>query len=75
MLLKRRLADTLAWAMFLLKFDFANARAVLKAHKDFRRMRKNYNTFPDHDVLTSLPGSDKSAIMTRYLRRKTSLPF
>lgn len=75
MLLKRRLADTLAWAMFLLKFDFANARAVLKAHKDFRRMRKSYNTFPDHDVLTSLPGSDKSAIMARYLKRRTSLPF
>lgn len=75
MLLKRRLADTLAWAMFLLKFDFANARAVLRAHNDFRRMRKSYSAFPDHDVLTSLPGSDRSAIMARYLKRKTTLPF
>lgn len=75
MLLKRRLADTLAWGMFLLKLDFANARAVLKAHNDFRRMRRAYTHFPDRDVLTSLPGAGKSAIAARYLKRKTTLPF
>lgn len=75
MLLKRRLADTLAWGMFLLKLDFPNARAVLKAHNDFRKMRKEYSGFPDRDILTSLPGAGKSAIVARYLRRKTTLPF
>ena len=36
----RRLYDTLAWGMFMLKFDFKNANAVLKAHNDFRKMKK-----------------------------------
>lgn len=75
MLLKRRLADTLAFAMYLLRFDFANARAVLKAHNDFRRMRRNYTVFPDRDVLTSLPGADRSAIVARYLKRKKNVEF
>lgn len=75
MLLKRRLADTLAFAMYLLRLDFANARAVLKAHNDFRRMRRNYTVFPDRDVLTSLPGADRSAIVARYLKRKKNVEF
>lgn len=75
MLLKRRLADTLAFAMYMLRFDFANARAVLKAHNDFRRMRRNYTVFPDRDVLTSLPGADRSAIVARYLKRKKNVEF
>lgn len=75
LLFKRRLADTLAFGMNLLKFDFPNARAILKAHHDFRRLRKNYTDFPEHDILESLPGTGKSAIVARYLKRKTSLPF
>lgn len=75
MLLKRCLADTLAFAMYLLRLDFANARAVLKAHNDFRRMRRNYTVFPDRDVLTSLPGADRSAIVARYLKRKKNVEF
>lgn len=75
LLLKRRLADTLAFMMYVAKLDFANARAVLKAHNDFRRMRKEYRTFPDRDVLASLPGASRSAIAARYIRRKTTLPL
>lgn len=75
MLLKRRLADTLAWGMFLLKGDMANAAAVLKAHRDFRKMRKEYVIFPQHDILASLPGHSHSAVIARYLKRKTSLPL
>lgn len=41
-LFRRRLADTLAFGMFLLKFDLANAKAVVKAHSDFRKMRSAY---------------------------------
>ena len=75
MLLTRRLADTLAFGMFLLKLDFPNARAILKAHTDFRRMRRDYQDSPSRDILPSLPGTRHSAIAARYLRRKRSLPL
>lgn len=51
----RRLYDTLAWGMFMLKFDFKNANAVLKAHRDFRTMKKNYTRFPDKNLLPDRP--------------------
>lgn len=72
-LLLRRLADTLAFGMFVLKGDFANARAVLRAHRDFRKMRRSYGAFPERDVLGSLPGARRNAVAARYLLRKTSL--
>lgn len=69
-LLFRRLTDTLAFLMFLAKFDFKNALSIIKAHRDFKRMRKNYNNFPSENVLGSLPGADKYAIWERYIKRK-----
>ena len=75
MLLKRRLADTLAFGMYLVKGDLANARAILKAHNDFRRMRREYAYFPDHDILPTLPGHSRSAVAARYIKRKKSLPL
>lgn len=75
LLLKRRLADTLAWAMYIAKLDFKNAAAVLKAHRDFRKMRKNYTDFPPEDVLPKLPGAKHRAVLARYLCRKKSLPL
>lgn len=69
----RRLADTLAFGMFLLKFDFANAWAVIRAHNDFRRMRKEYPIQPETDVLGKLPGADKNAVVARYLLRKDKI--
>lgn len=71
----RRLADTLAFGMFLLKGDMPNARAILRAHSDFRRMRREYTDFPDRDTLSSLPGANRNAVLSRYLlRRKSLLP-
>ncbi|MDE5646090.1 MAG: glycosyltransferase family 2 protein, partial [Muribaculaceae bacterium] len=71
----RRLADTLAFGMFMLKGDFANARAILKAHRDFRRMKKEYSSHPAADSLLRLPGANRYAVVSRYLlRRKTLLP-
>lgn len=74
-LFMRRLADTLAFGMYLLKGDFPNAGAVLRAHRDFRRMREDYTDFPAADVLRTLPGARRNAVAARYLlRRKTLLP-
>lgn len=67
LLIKRRLLDTLAFFMYAAKLDFKNAGAILKAHRDFRTMRKNYNEFPDTDVLSALPGAGRCIIKDRYL--------
>ena len=61
----RRLLDTLAWAKFVASFDFANARAVVSAHRDFSRMKKNYDTDPQADLLRERP----DILVAFYLRR------
>lgn len=40
-LLRRRLLDTVAWAKMVLTMDFGNAGAVLRAHRDYRRMARS----------------------------------
>ncbi len=67
-LFKRRLMDTLAFFMYMAKFDFRNAKAILKAHADFRKMKKNYNSFPEKDILSTLPGAERCIVADRYLR-------
>lgn len=62
----RRLYDTLAWGMFMAKLDFKNAGAVLKAHRDFRKMKHAYTSFPDIDLLPSRP----NIILQYYLLGK-----
>ena len=42
LLFVRRLADTLAWGMYVMNGDWGNAKAVIRAHNDFRRMRRLY---------------------------------
>lgn len=69
----RRLADSLALMMFAVKMDFANARAILKAHRDFRRMRGEYTDFPENDILSQQPGANKNAILERYIFRKKNI--
>ncbi|WP_295730812.1 glycosyltransferase family 2 protein [uncultured Muribaculum sp.] len=65
-LLIRRLYDTLAWGMFLLKFDWKSAGAVLRAHRDFRRMRSGYYTYPAGDLLSG----HRNIILDYYLKGK-----
>ena len=66
----RRLADTLALLMFITKGDFADAKAVWNAHRDFRKMKKYYTELPKDDRLTILPGAERLIILDRYLRGK-----
>lgn len=73
LLFRRRLMDTLAFLMYVVKFDFANARAILKAHSDFRKMRGLYSHFPARNVLATLPGADRNIIIERYLKNKQKL--
>lgn len=69
----RRLYDTLAWGVFMAKGDFASANAVLRAHRDFRRMRRAYTKHPTANLLTHLPASSTrrpNIILDYYLRRR-----
>lgn len=67
-LLVRRLLDTIAWAKFVLSFDFANASAVVKAHRDFRAMRKSYTSHPQVDLLDERADTRRDILCAYYLR-------
>ena len=62
----RRLADSLAFFMFMAKGDFKNAKAVIEAHRDFRKMKKNYTVFPSEDYLSTLPGSRRLIMLSFF---------
>ncbi len=66
----RRLMDTLAFLMFLVKGQTGDARAVLKAHSDFRKMRGKYTRLPESDYMSTLPGADRYIVFDHYLRGK-----
>lgn len=63
----RRLLDTVAWLKFILSFDWGNSSAVLRAHRDFRKMKKNYTDFPNVDLLHTTP-SRPNILFDYYLR-------
>lgn len=68
----RRLLDTIAWAKFMATFDFKNANAILKAHRDFKKMRKAYTSHPDVDLLKTRHDCHRNILVDYYLRgRKT----
>lgn len=54
-LFRRRLLDTLALAKYAATFDFANAKAIFRAHRDFAKMRRSYASHPDVNLLPSAP--------------------
>lgn len=66
----RRILDTLAFFMFLAKLDIQNANAILKAHKDFRKMRSNYSDIKSPSQDFSYPGTHRNIIVERYLYNK-----
>ena len=68
LLLVRRLMDTLAFGMALAKFHFGDARAIIRAHRDFRKMRKNYTLQPTVNLLKQLPEERVNIITAHYLR-------
>ena len=69
-LLWRRLLDAIAWFRFVVSFDLKNAKAVLKAHRDFRKMRKKYVEFPMVDLLHTKPARPNILIDYFLLNRK-----
>lgn len=73
-LLRRRLLDTIAWIKFILTLDFPNAKAILQAHRDFRRMRVHYPvkgnlSLPAVNLLRT-PGRPNILLSYYLLRRR-----
>lgn len=66
----RMIVDSLAFLMFAAKLDFANARAIIRAHNDFRRMKKQYKELPEVKDGSKFPGSHRSIIIDRYFHNK-----
>ena len=64
----RRLLDTVAWAKYMATFDFKNANAILKAHNDFKNMRKAYTTHPTIDLLRTRTDCRRNILLDYYLR-------
>lgn len=69
-LFRRRLLDTLAWAKFAATFDWKNAAAVFRAHRDFRRMARDYTTHPAVDLLDNRADTQVNILTSYYLRRR-----
>ena len=63
----RRLLDTVAWARFVATFDFANASAVWRAHRDFAKMRKKYTSHPAVDLLDERNDTHRNILTDYYL--------
>lgn len=70
LLIVRRLMDTLAFGMALCKRHWGDAKAIIKAHRDFRRMRKNYTLHPDTNLLHNTPEGRRNIVVEHYLLRR-----
>lgn len=68
----RRLYDTLALVMYLATAHAADARAVLRAHRDFRKMRPLYagERPAERDLLKEMPQCRRNIITDYYLLRR-----
>lgn len=64
----RRLLDTIAWAKYIVTFKFGFAAAIIKAHRDFARMRKTYGTHPEVNLLETRPDATTNILTEYYLR-------
>lgn len=69
LLFVRRLADTAAAGIYLMKGDWRSARAVWQAHRDFRHMRRSYTSEPRADVLAMQPAPRRMVVSDYYLKR------
>ena len=68
LLLIRRLMDTLAFGLAIAKLHFGDAKAIIRAHRDFRRMRSRYTSQPAINLLKTLPEERVNIITAHYLR-------
>ena len=73
MLFIRRLYDTLAFTRFVALGQIPHARAILKAHNDFRKMRKQYTRHPQENLLNTFPEARRNITMEYFLKGKKKI--
>lgn len=71
LLFVRRLYDTLALVMAMVKRHWGDARAILRAHRDFRKMRTRYTQHPSRNLLREMPECRCNIVTDHYLRHRT----
>ena len=64
----RRLYDALAFCQSLATLHLGDCKAILKAHRDFRHMRKLYTEHPDVNLLKQSSAGRRNIIVDYYLR-------
>lgn len=67
-LIIRRLLDTLAWTKSVATLKWKDAGAILRAHNDFRKMKKAYTALPSPEK--NLIQSSPNILTSYYLRHK-----
>ena len=72
LLVVRRLYDTLAFGMALAKLHWGDAKAILRAHRDFRKMRGNYTQHPTRNLLHEMPECQCNIVTDHYLHHRTT---
>lgn len=70
LLLVRRLYDTLAFFMALAKLHFGDAKAIVRAHNDYRKLKNRYTCQPNDNLLKTFPGANRNIVIDYYLRWK-----
>ena len=69
LLLVRRLYDTLSIVMFIVTFQWANARAVIRAHNHYRRSCHRYDGIqPEVNLLKTMPEAQRNIVVEYYLK-------
>ena len=67
-LLRRRLLDTVAWAMNIATGKWGAARAIIRAHNDFRKMRKSFPARADKSTEADLAA--RPDIISQYFIKR-----
>ena len=67
-LIVRRLLDTIAWAKSVATLQWGDAGAILRAHRDYRRMKRAYDGLPSPTV--NLINGEPNILTSYYLKGK-----
>ena len=70
LLVVRRLYDTLALGMALAKLHWGDAKAIVRAHNDYRRLKGRYTCQPSRNLLKTFPGAQRNIVTDYYLLGK-----
>ena len=70
LLIIRRLYDTLAFFMALAKLHWGDAKAIIKAHNDYRKLKSRYTCQPSKNLLKTFNGAQRNIVIDYYLKGK-----